>query len=91
MEVPPAAWSTREGSGIDPTHSPDVGSQPDVGQPTYPVERKNIHLDGLIPPETDGEDKGVAEASLKRMGPWGTLSPAPLGFTAFCLLQQLED
>ena len=31
MEIPPAAGSSREGPGIDPTHPPDVGGQPDVG------------------------------------------------------------
>jgi hypothetical protein len=30
MEIPPSVWSTREGPGIDPTHPPDVGGQPDV-------------------------------------------------------------
>jgi hypothetical protein len=31
MEIPPAAGSPREGSGIDPTHPPVVGGQSDVG------------------------------------------------------------
>src|SRR5216684_3992206 len=31
MEVQAAAWSTCEGSGIDPAHPPDVERQPDLG------------------------------------------------------------
>jgi hypothetical protein len=30
-EVPRAAWSPREGRGIDPTHPPHVGGQSDLG------------------------------------------------------------
>jgi hypothetical protein len=36
MEVPPSQWSTWKGSGIDPTHPPDVDRQPDLGQSTHP-------------------------------------------------------
>ena len=31
MEVQEAAWSTWEGSEIDPAHPPDVERQPDLG------------------------------------------------------------
>jgi len=31
MEVQAAAWATRKGLGIDPTHPPDVERQPDLG------------------------------------------------------------
>jgi hypothetical protein len=36
MEIPASEWSTREGSGVDSTHPPNVGRQPDLGQSTYP-------------------------------------------------------
>ena len=31
MEVQTAAWATRKGLGIDPTHPPDVERQSDLG------------------------------------------------------------
>ena len=31
MEVQAAAWATRKGLAIDPTHPPDVERQPDLG------------------------------------------------------------
>jgi hypothetical protein len=36
MEVALSAGSTWKGPGIDPTHPPDVGGQPDVGESTHP-------------------------------------------------------
>src|SRR5450755_1801045 len=76
MEVPPATWSTREGFGIDPTHPPHVGGQPDVGQPAHPRRTGQTGTASL-----DGHDPQVSpKRSTPTLTELADLSAEPCGW-----------
>src|SRR5262245_29461054 len=76
MEVPPSQWSTWEGFGIDPAHSPDVEGQPHLGQSTHPRRIGKAGPAGFDShnPEVSPQDQAPVFTKL------ANLSPEPCGW-----------